>query len=114
MKSIRQLITDGEKNRFYSLSCYRWEQLRQERLELDNYECMMCNGRWNDGKHKPLKIQIKRAQAVHHIMPLELCPNLAQDIDNLISLCNTCHNIVEGRYKRWVFKEKKCISDEKW
>lgn len=114
MKSIRQLIAAGEKNRFYKLACYGWEELRGDRLELDNFECMMCNGKWNDGEHKPLKIQLKRAQAVHHKMPLELYPELAQDIDNLISLCNTCHNIVEGRYRKFKLKEKKIISEENW
>lgn len=114
MKSISQLIIDGEKNNFYKLAVYGWESLRESRLDIDNHECMMCNGRWSDGIHKPLKIQLKRAQAVHHIKSLELYPELAQDIKNLISLCNTCHNIVEGRYKKWAFKEKKFISEEKW
>lgn len=114
MKNIEKLILDGQKNNFYKLSCYGWEELRERRLRRDNYECMMCNGRWNDGKHKPLKIQLKKAQAVHHIKSLEGHPELAQDIDNLISLCNTCHNIVEGRYKVWKHKKKKPISEEMW
>ncbi len=114
MRSVEQLIADGEKNKFYSLAYYGWKELRQSRLDLDNNECMMCNGRWSDGEHKPIKIQLKRAQAVHHVKSLELHPELSKDINNLISLCNTCHNIVEERYKKFVYKEKKIISEEKW
>lgn len=32
------------------------------------------------------------AQVVHHIKPREIWPELQWDPDNLISLCEACHN----------------------
>lgn len=33
-----------------------------------------------------------RATMVHHIEPLEKRPDLALDLDNLVSLCDDCHD----------------------
>ncbi len=37
------------------------------------------------------------ADMVHHIKPVSEHPELAFDIDNLMSLCNQCHNSIEAR-----------------
>jgi 5-methylcytosine-specific restriction endonuclease McrA len=34
----------------------------------------------------------KRAAMVHHVLPLDVRPDLALDLDNLRSLCVVCHN----------------------
>ena len=33
-----------------------------------------------------------RATMVHHVKPLEMYPDLALDLDNLVSLCDDCHD----------------------
>lgn len=75
--------------RFYVTAA--WKQLRRERLAKDNYLCQRCL------KRK----RIVPATTVHHIKPVKDYPELALVIDNLISLCNTCHGQVEDRYKKW-------------
>lgn len=60
----------------------RWKRIRSKVLRRDEYICQECKkyGR------------IKEATQVHHIEHLEDRPDLAYDLDNLISLCLGCHN----------------------
>ena len=74
--------------RFYVTKA--WKQIRLERLAKDNYLCQRC-------KERNLLIP---ATMVHHIKPLEDYPELALDINNLTSLCNTCHEQIEARYQK--------------
>lgn len=116
MKTIAQLVAEGNEKEFYRNSTYGWPELRIRILERDNYECQMCRGHWSDGEHLPKKYGLKRASTIHHIQALKNCPELAKDEDNLVSLCSSCHNIVEGRGK-WFENDwtpKKEISEEKW
>jgi HNH endonuclease len=46
-------------------------------LKRDNYECQLC------GSKKELKL--------HHIIPKQIAPNKIEDLNNLITLCKTCH-----------------------
>lgn len=102
-------------NDFYKLAKYGWKKLRIEALKRDYYECQMCAGNWSDGKHKPLKYGLKKAEEVHHIKPLKKYPELSNDINNLVSLCCQCHNIVENRYHTFKLKpKKKPITEERW
>jgi 5-methylcytosine-specific restriction protein A len=59
-----------------------WRKCREEILLRDNYLCQHCLRRK----------KITPADMVHHIKPLEDYPALALDPNNLISLCNLCHN----------------------
>ena len=57
------------------------------------------------------KVKVVKGQNVHHIQPIDLRPDLALNIDNLITLCIDCHNKVHGRVyggsrKQW--------NDEQW
>lgn len=61
---------------------------------------------------------INRATCVHHIVELEDRPDLALDSDNLIALCDRCHNARHGRtadklYTCWK-KKKEPVTEEKW
>jgi 5-methylcytosine-specific restriction protein A len=71
--------------RFYVTKA--WKLKRLERLARDNYLCQRC-------KKRNL---LTPATMVHHIKPLEDYPELALEIDNLISLCNNCHEQITNR-----------------
>lgn len=89
-----------------------WLQVRQAALERDNFECQMCKaeGRVHvdskkvEGERKTVELQ------VHHTKELEDYPELALDLDNLVTLCVRHHNEVHGRFggteKKW--------DDERW
>lgn len=90
-----------------------WEAIRQQALERDNFECQMCKaaGRVHvdskkvPGERKPVELN------VHHIKELEEHPELALDMDNLITLCVEHHNEVHGRFGGTV---NKWAHDERW
>lgn len=60
----------------------RWRRFSKHILKRDKYLCRMClrYGRKNT------------ATIVHHIIPLEIRPDLAFDDANVISVCADCHN----------------------
>ncbi|KOA86403.1 HNH endonuclease [Clostridium botulinum] len=61
-----------------------WINKRKEILKRDNNECQRCKslGRFS------------KAECVHHIKHLKDRPDLALENKNLLSVCNTCHNIL--------------------
>lgn len=65
----------------------RWLRLRERVLKRDKYACQECKryGKAND------------AQMVHHMFPSKEVPQYSYLIDNLISLCNKCHNEMHVR-----------------
>ncbi|MBY3623723.1 HNH endonuclease [Acinetobacter sp. CUI P1] len=86
-----------DQNRYYdrykrnkgSKAFYRstaWETARVQALIRDNYLCQHCI------KRK----RLTPADMVHHIKPLSDYPDLALVLENLLSLCNSCHNKEHG------------------
>lgn len=66
----------------------KWQQIKDKRLEIDNYTCVMC------GRHKS---NCKSLQ-VHHITYARLgSENVYTD---LVSLCGTCHVRLHNYYNR--------------
>lgn len=65
-----------------------WWQTRQAALERDDYQCQHC-GASSD--------EIGRNPDVHHIVPVRNFehPESAHTLDNVISLCRSCHRRVE-------------------
>jgi 5-methylcytosine-specific restriction endonuclease McrA len=61
-----------------------WEFQRKQRLKIDDYECWLC------GKRQP-------RLNVHHQIPFTKCDDYieANDLSNLVTLCDTCHCIAE-------------------
>ena len=94
-------MSKAQRQKFYASKA--WENKREERLKIDNYECQECKRK---GKYTP-------ARAVHHKKHLEYYPELALDIDNLESLCDACHN-KEHPEKLKKAKPKKQIHGERW
>lgn len=60
----------------------RWERKRQAILRRDGYMCRECR-RYG---------RARAATIVHHVKPADEYPELAWDDDNLVSLCQACHN----------------------
>ncbi|MDZ5609754.1 HNH endonuclease signature motif containing protein [Bacillus pseudomycoides] len=71
---------DKEAKKFYDSKA--WRDCRRLALTRDNYLCQECL------KHNI----ITPADMVHHIKERSEYPGLALTLDNLISLCNACHN----------------------
>ena len=64
-----------------------WRLKRVNILKRDDYECRECR---RYGKRVD-------ATTVHHIYPYQEYPLLALESDNLISLCNRCHELMHDR-----------------
>lgn len=100
---FKRYIGDQETNKFYKT--YKWKQKRKEVLKRDNYECQRCKER---GKFSP-------GQCVHHIKELKFNPALAFANDNLITLCNRCHNDIHDKhFKNETSNSKSKMFEEKW
>lgn len=103
---IRELYKTGNIKKFYNSKTI-WRPVRLERLRIDNYECQKCKAR---GKYR-------KATTVHHIKHLDKYPWLALVINNLVSLCNECHNeehpekLIKYQKKR---NKDKFVNEEKW
>ena len=110
-----------ERQRFYDRK--PWQDKRIEILRRDHYECRDCRDRIRKANEEGRILvgwerRINKATCVHHIKELEDHPELALESDNLISLCDRCHNARHGRtvdklYTRWQTK-KKPVTEEKW
>lgn len=66
----------------------KWKRVRAQALSRDQGMCQACMERFRQGTG----IRPRRAQMVHHVIPLEERPDLALDLNNLRSLCYECHN----------------------
>ena len=78
-------MDDRRYNPFYKSA--RWMAKRTRVLKRDGYQCREClrYGR------------VTEATTVHHIKPLDENPDLKLDSNNLISVCNSCHNKMHDR-----------------
>lgn len=83
-----------EARKFYKGKA--WRATRKVRLIKDNYLCQPC---FRDKT-------ITKANAVHHKKELVDYPELALDISNLESICNSCHNKHHREKGGWNKKEK--------
>ena len=65
----------------------RWKEKREKILRRDEYLCRECK---RYGKATP-------ATTVHHVIPIERDRSLKLNSNNLISLCEQCHNKMHDR-----------------
>lgn len=104
-------IAKGNTDKFYNSTDF--DIAREKVLKRDKGKCQFFLGKWNDGKHFPNKIKIVDAEIVHHIIPIKQRPDLALDINNMVSLSFEAHEIIEER-TRFRYKRKKKITQERW
>ncbi|MCC2249089.1 HNH endonuclease [Virgibacillus sp. AGTR] len=76
------MATKKEQESKKFLNSAAWLKCRTLALKRDHYLCQRCF------KRK----KITPADMVHHIKPRDEYPELSLTLDNLISLCNACHN----------------------
>lgn len=99
--------TKEERTSFYKSKA--WDVVREAALDRDNYECQWCR---REGK---VTDRIVATLEVDHIEELGKRPDLALDLENLRTLCRSCHN---KRHKRFGpgsnRKHNKWDGDEKW
>lgn len=87
--------------------------LRNQALKRDNYECQLCKA---EGKVHIDSIKVKGERKsielnVHHIKEVETNPELALELDNLMTICLDHHNKQHNRFQK---SNNKWIHDEKW
>ena len=76
-----------------------WRKLRADAIKRDNNECQRCK---ELGK---VTVKVEGLEGndvtltVHHIEEVRKNPYRALDINNLITLCEPCHNEVHDKYK---------------
>lgn len=106
-------IAKGHTKAFYDSTDY--DIWHEKVLERDHYECQFFAGKFDDGIHKPYRIEPRKATTTHHIKPIKERPDLCLDVNNGVALCFEAHEIIEGRrdfkFKR---KKKKLLTEEKW
>lgn len=81
------------------LSKKRNAGLTKQRKELDNYTCKVC------GFHK--QVNGKWVIEVHHLLPLSITGEKVTSINDLISLCPTCHRVSHTKNPPYKVKEIK-------
>jgi hypothetical protein len=87
-----RLVKNDATLTFYSMSL--WQNIREKVRQRDHYECQRC------AYNKRLRTSIKSGDLhVHHICELEKFPELALNLNNLITVCHECHNIIHDRFQ---------------
>ena len=82
-------MREKETNPFYG--SVRWQRCREAALRRDHGLCQLClkeGRRTVDAVGRSWPVM---ATMVHHKKHLEDHPELALDLDNLVSLCDACH-----------------------
>lgn len=109
---INQLIKDNQLYKFYK--CKEWKKLSEQIKKENNYECVLCKRK---GIHT-------RARSVHHVQWVRKHPRLALSrtytykgkvYDNLIPLCESCHNEQHpDKRVQTEFKKDHFTNEERW
>ncbi|EUJ33530.1 gp65 protein [Listeria floridensis FSL S10-1187] len=104
------MLTKQERVTFYKSN--EWKVVRKLALTRDNYECQECkrNGKVLIDQAPSLVTKRKRLD-VDHVKDLERYPELGLELNNLETLCIKCHN---QKHNRFIKKENKWATDEKW
>lgn len=114
---LLKLIADGDVHPFYIST--EWRSVRERVLREHHYECYMCKlkGKLSTrGNSTPL--------VVHHVKPLKQYPKLAlspyitddsgHKVIQLMPLCHSCHEEVEGRKRKFERKGDNTKFPERW
>lgn len=86
-KEYKDKRKGNDNRKFYSSKA--WKVTRERIKRRDNGLCQLC---WDKSRIKPM-------HTVHHIIELDDSDRLALVHNNLISLCEPCHQHVHKEYK---------------
>lgn len=89
-------------NAFYNSPA--WKQLRAERWVSADGLCEMC-------REKGI---VRKADEIHHIVPIEDDWSKRLDFDNLVALCKDCHNQQHSRVSPLKKFLQEFDGDKKW
>ncbi len=107
-RKLIQAIKKGNVSYFYTSRA--WRRKRKEIIDRDNNECRICReeGRvTTETKEDPL--------IVHHIKELKDRPDLCLTDENLLTVCNDCHENVCHPNRLGEYQEKKGFTnEERW
>lgn len=99
---ILEILLSGKLDLFYKSK--EWMSTRLDALKRDKNECQHCKAAG----------RMRKSDCVHHIKHLKDRPDLALKLSNLVSLCNSCHN-VQHPEKQLKTRKKKVINiEERW
>jgi len=89
-KGIRTSTTMSQKEyeRRVMYSSIEWQTIRKQVYKRDRYTCQICGIRFRDHKGNGMN--------AHHIIPYRI--NKDNSLENLITLCNSCHRKEEVKY----------------
>ena len=79
-----------ETDPFYSSGA--WKAWRAEALKRDGYCCVWCRQAGRYARDRAGRLIPVPATMVHHKIPIEKDRSLALEFDNLVSLCDKCHD----------------------
>lgn len=109
---IKKLIKEDQLEKFYK--CKEWKELSAQIKKENNNECVFCKRK---GIHT-------RARSVHHVQWVKKHPRLALSrtytykgkvYDNLIPLCESCHNEQHpDKRVKTEFKKEHFTNEERW
>lgn len=86
-KEYKKYREDSKEQSFYSSTAWR---LKREKIKyIDNGYCLLCLD----------KGILKAMDTTHHIVELKEDWIKRFDEENLISLCESCHQVVHNKYK---------------
>lgn len=78
-------------------TCRKWDKTRHKIYDRDNHLCRICLS------HGHIKTDELEA---HHIIPLHEAPDMAYDLDNIITLCARHHKAADlGKIDREKLRE---------
>ena len=98
-RKLQKFIKDDTLIKFYKLGV--WKKIRRVRIELDNFECQECK---RNGK-------VGKPDMVHHIKTVKEYPRFALQLNNLETLCNSCHN---KEHPEKLEQKEKFTIEERW
>lgn len=110
---MKEYKTLEQKRKFYRSKVWVGKEgLREQALKRDNYECQWCK---RDGKVTVEDVEDEESAPleIDHIKEIEFYPELADDLDNLRTLCKYHHNVRHNRFDGKATKEI-IWDDEKW
>lgn len=82
----------GGKKRDPFYGTEKWQRARQDALDRDGGCCVWCRAAGRTATDRHGRRVPVLAALVHHVEPLKARPDLALELDNLVSLCEACHD----------------------